>query len=79
MCLPCTCKAQMPAGTEGETQLTQVVLKGLGDKLYDKRKAAALEVEQLIKNLSKEVTHKFASPRHTDHWINADPTASALF
>ena len=61
MCLPCTCKAQMPAGAEGETQLTQVVLKGLGDKLYDKRKAAALEVEQLIKNLSKEVTHKFAS------------------
>ncbi len=45
----------MPAGTEGDTQLTQVVLKGLGDKLYDKRKAAALEVEQLIKNLSKEV------------------------
>ncbi|CAL5227221.1 g10142 [Coccomyxa viridis] len=44
----------MPAGTEGDTQLTQVVLKGLGDKLYDKRKAAALEVEQLIKNLSKE-------------------------
>ena len=46
----------MPAGTEGDTQLTQVVLKGLGDKLYDKRKAAALEVEQLIKNLSKEVS-----------------------
>ena len=48
-------QAQMPAGTEGETQLTQVVLRGLGDKLYDKRKAAALEVEQLIKNLAKEV------------------------
>jgi hypothetical protein len=45
----------MPAGAEGDPQLTQVVLKGLGDKLYDKRKAAALEVEQLIKNLSKEV------------------------
>ena len=45
----------MPAGTEGDTQLTQVVLRGLGDKLYDKRKAAALEVEQLIKNLAKEV------------------------
>jgi hypothetical protein len=56
----------MPAGAEGETQLTQVVLKGLGDKLYDKRKAAALEVEQLIKNLSKEVTHEIASPKHTD-------------
>ena len=48
-------KAQMPAGTEGDTQLTQVVLRGLGDKLYDKRKAAALEVEQLIKTLAREV------------------------
>jgi len=47
----------MPAGTDGDSQLTQVVLKGLGDKLYDKRKAAALEVEQLIKNLSKEVDY----------------------
>ena len=45
----------MPAGTEGDTQLTQVVLRGLGDKLYDKRKAAALEVEQLIKTLAREV------------------------
>ena len=50
-------KAKMPAGTEGDPQLTQVVLRGLGDKLYDKRKAAALEVEQLIKSLAKEVGH----------------------
>ena len=58
----------MPAAADGDTQLTQVVLKGLGDKLYDKRKAAALEVEQLIKNLAKEVSflgpvlHRGGSP-----------------
>ena len=28
---------------------------GIGDKLYDKRKAAALEVEQLVKTLAREV------------------------
>lgn len=45
----------MPPGGDVETLLSQVVLRGLGDKLYDKRKAAALEVEQLVKNLAKEV------------------------
>jgi vacuole morphology and inheritance protein 14 len=45
----------MPPGTDGDTLLTQVVLRGIGDKLYDKRKAAALEVEQLVKNLAREV------------------------
>jgi hypothetical protein len=45
----------MPPGVDVETLLSQIVLRGLGDKLYDKRKAAALEVEQLVKNLAKEV------------------------
>ena len=58
----------MPAGTEGDTQLTQVVLKGLGDKLYDKRKAAALEVEQLIKNLSKEVSFLVPALHWSSPW-----------
>ncbi|KAK9844103.1 hypothetical protein WJX81_004529 [Elliptochloris bilobata] len=45
----------MPAGSvDGEALLTQQVLRGLGDKLYDKRKLAALEVEQLVKNLARE-------------------------
>ncbi len=47
--------AEMPPGAEIDTLLSQVVLRGLGDKLYDKRKAAALEVEQLVKTLAKEV------------------------
>jgi hypothetical protein len=35
-----------------EELLPPVVLKQIGDKLYEKRKAAALEVEQIIKRLS---------------------------
>ena len=62
----------MPAGADGDSQLTQVVLKGLGDKLYDKRKAAALEVEQLIKNLAKEVS--FLGPvLHRGSWLLQSP------
>ena len=38
------------------SQLPQVVLRGLGDKLYDRRKTAALEVEKLIKYLAAQVT-----------------------
>ena len=49
--------AEMPPGAEIDTLLSQVVLRGLGDKLYDKRKAAALEVEQLVKTLAKEVNN----------------------
>ncbi len=45
----------MPPGADVDTLLSQVVLRGLGDKLYDKRKAAALEVEQLVKTLAREV------------------------
>ena len=46
----------MPGGSvDGEALLTQQILRGLGDKLYDKRKLAALEVEQLVKNLAREV------------------------
>ncbi|CAL8466856.1 g6392 [Coccomyxa elongata] len=44
----------MPPGADVDTLLSQVVLRGLGDKLYDKRKAAALEVEQLVKTLARE-------------------------
>ncbi len=44
-----------PGNVDGEALLTQQVLRGLGDKLYDKRKLAALEVEQLVKNLAREV------------------------
>lgn len=47
--------AEMPPGGDVDTLLSQVILRGLGDKLYDKRKAAALEVEQLVKTLAKEV------------------------
>lgn len=46
---------RMPPGADVDTLLSQVVLRGLGDKLYDKRKAAALEVEQLVKTLAREV------------------------
>ena len=52
----------MPPGTDGDTLLTQVVLRGIGDKLYDRRKAAALEVEQLVKNLAREVCVPKAQP-----------------
>ena len=46
----------MPGGSvDGEALLTQQILRGLGDKLYDRRKLAALEVEQLVKNLAREV------------------------
>ena len=45
----------MPPGNDSDTLLTPVVLRGIGDKLYDKRKAAALEVEQLVKTLAREV------------------------
>ena len=46
----------MPGGSvDGEALLTPQILRGLGDKLYDKRKLAALEVEQLVKNLAREV------------------------
>jgi hypothetical protein len=38
-------------GVDGEL-LPQAVLRQIGDKLYEKRKLAALEVEQLIKRLA---------------------------
>ena len=47
----------MPAALDppADALLASATLKGLGDKLYDRRKAAALEVEQLIKHLAREV------------------------
>lgn len=55
----------MPAGSldGGEVLLNQQVLRGLGDKLYDKRKLAALEVEQLVKNLAREARGPGPAPR----------------
>lgn len=37
-------------GADGE--LPYSVVRGIGDKLYEKRKGAALEVEQIVKNLA---------------------------
>jgi hypothetical protein len=55
----------MPAGSldGGEALLNQQVLRGLGDKLYDKRKLAALEVEQLVKNLAREARGPGPAPQ----------------
>jgi hypothetical protein len=36
----------------GEELLPQAVLRQIGDKLYEKRKMAALEVEQIVKRLA---------------------------
>ena len=36
----------------GADELPYSVVRGIGDKLYEKRKCAALEVEQLVKNLA---------------------------
>ena len=43
----------MPA--DREILLPPAVIRGIGDKLYDKRKSAALEVEQLVKGLASQV------------------------
>ena len=43
----------MPA--DREALLPSTVIRGIGDKLYDKRKSAALEVEQLVKSLASQV------------------------
>lgn len=36
----------------GDTELPNSVVRSIGDKLYEKRKCAALEVEQLVKSLA---------------------------
>jgi len=38
-------------GTPAESALAPAILRGLGDRSYDKRKNAALEIEALIKTL----------------------------
>lgn len=38
-------------GTPTESPLAPAILRGLGDRSYDKRKNAALEIEALIKTL----------------------------
>ena len=39
-------------GGGGGVALSAVVLRNLSDKLYEKRKTAAIEVEQTVKNLA---------------------------
>ncbi|KAI9012843.1 vacuolar protein 14 C-terminal Fig4p binding-domain-containing protein [Gaertneriomyces semiglobifer] len=47
-----------PNPTEQEkSPFTPVIVRGLGDKLYDKRKAAALEVERLIRDAIAAADH----------------------
>ena len=46
---------------ERSTLLPPNVVRGIGDKLYDKRKSAALEVEQLVKSLAAQVLHPWHS------------------
>jgi vacuole morphology and inheritance protein 14 len=41
----------------GEELLPQAVLRQIGDKLYEKRKVAALEVEQIVKRLAAANDH----------------------
>ena len=43
-----------PRGRDKEFTLPQQVLRSLADKLYDKRKAAAMELEQAVKGLVEE-------------------------
>ena len=43
------------AGSEG--LLPQSVLRAAGDKLYERRKTAALEVEQTVKTLDAQVAY----------------------
>ena len=43
-----------PRGRDKEFTLPQQVLRSLADKLYDKRKAAAMELEQAVKGLVDE-------------------------
>ena len=41
-----------------EELLPQAVVRQIGDKLYEKRKVAALEVEQIVKRLSAAGDHQ---------------------
>ena len=52
------------------TYLPPTVLRGIGDKLYDKRKSAALEVEQLVKTLAAQVPECMCTPRHMLSWTS---------
>ena len=40
-------------GTHAESPLPPAILRGLGDRSYDKRKTAALDVTSLIKSLQE--------------------------
>lgn len=41
--------------SQNENVLPATIVRAIGDKLYDRRKTAALEVEGLIKNLAAQV------------------------
>ena len=45
------------ASSEG--LLPQSVLRAAGDKLYERRKTAALEVEQIVKSLDAQVSRAY--------------------
>lgn len=40
------------ANSDGDSILSVAILRGIGDKMYEKRKMAALEVEQVMKELA---------------------------
>ena len=42
--------------SQNENVLPATIVRAIGDKLYDRRKTAALEVEGLVKNLAAQVT-----------------------
>ena len=44
-------------GTPAESPLPPAILRGLGDRSYDKRKNAALDVTALIKSLQEAGNH----------------------
>lgn len=41
--------------SQNENVLPAAIVRAIGDKLYDRRKTAALEVEGLVKNLAAQV------------------------
>ena len=41
--------------SQNENVLPAAIIRAIGDKLYDRRKTAALEVEGLVKNLAAQV------------------------
>ena len=63
----------MEEGGGGGVALPAVVLRNLSDKLYEKRKTAAIEVEQTVKNLATSSSAASPasppSPSSTDYCV----------